>query len=403
MRVRFTVKKPGGLRRSFAIMKDVIFDPGDTSAPKDLKTGKRKTRVQEVHSCNEIDALNQRFLAEDIDEAEALRQIKKVIIPRLKNESGVRARAIDESRFCEDNYRLFVKFYEKEYEENDDKVREDATLENAQIELKKAIIMIEPLPLTTVDKRTLKKHWKDHVEENDLTITAQRRYGTRINQLLRFAGRDFILVLPRKDSIEDIHHLTKDEFDHGLIPAIQKYNDREAELLAKVLFGGGLRYGEAFVFNDPSEIQNNRTVHVARQMDRKLKIRALKNKKKHNTIILPDYVDAFKEWCALPDKKALRVRLHKKIWEYAKVAFPNTPKKQISNHDLRHSFAIYLLGEMGLSISDVAMLIGDEEATVRAHYTGNKVLDPQAKRINAVIDMITAKHKAEKKLLRTKK
>ena len=391
MIVRFAIKKPVGIRRTFAITRDVLYSSQDLNVPINSTTKRPQFRQQVGVQDLELDALNKRFLLNrDKSEQrinEVLEVIRSSIIPRLKRAEGenVRDAAINAAMANQSNYDVYSKLWKAKYDNFENENTESAN-DSAKGEFNKALRLISKFDLKCVSRVEIQYAWK----QLKLNERQSRRYGTRVNQLLQQAGRDFQLKLPKRSkNPPQVRHLTIEEFQHQLLPRIE---DPLVKLMAQVLFGSGVRYGEAFAFGSASELKKNGTVRVYRQMLEKkygLEVVArLKNGKPHDTIVLPSFRKAFREWADVPIKikKEMRAssRIEKVIPSLCKTIFKDSVK-QIKNHDLRHSYAIHMLSRVRLDVTAIALLIGDSEQTVKDHYTGHIVTDPHVDYINGLI------------------
>jgi integrase len=149
-----------------------------------------------------------------------------------------------------------------------------------------------------------------------------------------------------------------------ILPHIQNENIRA---LAVVLFCTGCRLGEAFMFK-ARDLKANSSLFVNRQLDRKLAVREVKNRKPHQTILLDEGREAFLKWSSIVDKESYRKRVQHPIINAAKKAFKDK-ERQISPHDLRHSYAVHMLG-LGVPLDRVAKLLGDSVKTTEDYYAG---------------------------------
>ena len=86
--------------------------------------------------------------------------------------------------FLEDNARIFNDYWAEVYEDEENDNRETSNI-SAKNEFKKALALINPIPLQSVSKKNLKRKWDNLV----LARLARRRYGTRINELAFFGLR----------------------------------------------------------------------------------------------------------------------------------------------------------------------------------------------------------------------
>ncbi|MGK5086915.1 site-specific integrase [Bdellovibrionota bacterium FG-2] len=350
--IRFSIKRPTGKRRSFAIIRDTIhFD------------GKRE-QVQVDDS--RLDAINLN-LQRGLLTAENAHTQTKGLVGTLKSEANVKQRESIDAQLSDQNRKLFTTFWAEKYAtrylKNESSTRND---------LLRALKAIDPLSLVTATKQQL----KDALDKCE--AYQQRRHCIRINQLLEFLSRGFsVEKKPRPHSYPD--YVTWEELQK-ILPHI---HSPEVRNLAVALFGTGARIGEAF---SPafSRLKPNGTIHISTQMDLQGRIREIKNETPHHTILLPKAKEGYLAWCEVENKQAFRNAAINQIIRASRLAFPKRKDKQISAHDLRHSYAIHLLSK-GASLSQIALCLGDTVATVQLHYTGFVMTDESVERLTKLM------------------
>lgn len=351
----FTVNPPNKTRRTFAITPYHRDTEGKKIYGKQLKN-------------EALLSLNDNLKNGLIGLEQARLEIKNIILPSLKAHTGIVEKTNFNRLVGKQNLRAINKYWGDSY------VGKDLVYpEKARAEIIKAISYIEPLSLITSSKKELQSKL-DAV----LKGSRHKRYGCRINQLLTFLGRGFILHLKRPEPAS-VHYLTWSELQtvlpHITNPVIQD--------IATVLFCTGVRLGEAFALN-ARDLKPDNSIYIYRQLDSELRTREIKNRKPHKTILLKEGREAFLRWVAVPDKESYRHRVQHPIILAARKAFKDKAR-QISPHDLRHSYVVHLLG-LGVPLDKVAKLIGDTIKTTEQYYAGFVVSSNEIDFINQIID-----------------
>lgn len=359
MRTRFTVKAPKGARKTFAIVQDTLYADG--------------RRNQVTVEDESLKALNRNLLSGLIGLGDAEIQVRSIIKPRLEKQAGVSDKKDLEQTVSEHNLTVFKKFWEF--------INKERVLKNpvsSRNDLLSSLRAIEPLSLTTATRDDL----RDALDL--LSDKKSRRYAIRINQMLDFLGREIKLPLKEVEQ-EAVHYLEWEEFQR-VLPHLP-YD--ESRILATVLFCTGVRLGEAFMLTERSKKPNN-AIWVEKQLTHKFVVRGLKNGKPHFSVLLEQGLEAYDAWCRLPEHKRrpLRNTISHQLLNASRKVFSDE-QRQISSHDLRHSYAIYLLGYRA-NVTEIASLLGDTEATIRRHYTGWVQNDRMIDNINALLNATKA-------------
>jgi integrase len=315
-----------------------------------------------------VDSLNAQFAKGILNQTDAELRFR-ALIKDLKAAAGIKDRVATESLVNDINMRAFKDFWRARYALNP-KVKPQTKV-TTKHEFMRALALLGNLSIVDVAGDVLQEHWN--------SVANGRKYGIKINQLLRHLGRGITLALPNKI------HKPIQYIDERDLPRLLSHIDTvEGKYLAQVLYATGARIGEAYAFTRRM-LRSDNSIYIERQMLRNGEIDQLKNERPHTTVIIADYKEAFYGWCEVENKKALRNTLDREISRAARSAWPKDKERQISPHDLRHSFAIHMLGT-GLSLSDIAMMLGDDEQTVREYYTGFVMKDRQISRINELIN-----------------
>ena len=336
----FIIKRPDEKRRTFQVL------------PYYREDGKKLYLNPVEHEA--LTAVNSQLAAGKLTADEARMHIKRVLIPKLKGDFGMAESLAVEARIGEHNLRLFNEYWRAVYRRK----KIDAP-ETARSQFLHALLTLEPHSLHSTSIEVLQSHW-----DKQMSGTRHKRYGARINQLLKHAGRTTTLSLDRADAPQTIW-ITWEELNKILAYV----NDSVLRSLYRMLWATGCRLGEAFAFST-EDLSSKNTLYVHRQVTSKLKIKPqTKNRKKHHTVVLPEGLPATQEWLALADKLTYRRRASHPLRAAARKAFPTSPNKWVSPHKLRHSF-VHRLVEKGVSLHDIKNLIGDTLKTTEETYSG---------------------------------
>lgn len=340
MRCGFTIKKPNGTRRTFSVHKKIYQ--------------LNAKPLQPILKDNRIDSINQNYKSGVLTFEQAHIQIKE-LIAQFKKELGAKDSAITKSQISSYNLNVYNGIIQHHYYG-----RPILRIHTVHNEFNFALLAIEPLSLISSSKNEL----QDKVDKA-FNAKQSKRYVGRINQLLKFAGRNFTLF-HKKPVIEPVRYTNFDDLKK-LMTLIQ---DKDLVNLYYTLYSTGVRLGEAFVISS-RDIKANNTIYIQNQMTEKKEIREIKNKKFHHTLILNEGLKYVKQWAALTrERKAeLRTRCQHPLLKAVRSAYPGDVEKQVSCHDLRHSFVIHLL-DRGVPLDKCAKLIGDSIKTVEQYYAG---------------------------------
>jgi integrase len=352
----FLVKKPDSSRRTFQIV------------PYEWANGKKVySRPLEDAS---LAALNKSLRAGTLTEAQALLEIKTRLLPELRRRLGVPERVLAEAQVSENNLKVFKQFWSEEYRRA--KLEYPPTVKHEFIA---ALRILEPLSLHTCTADELQDHW-DKKESG----TRHKRYGNRVNQLLRFLKRGFELRTDRAVT-PPLKWVTWLELEQIL----EHVQDEQLRDLYRSLYGTGARLGEMLALEE-DDVRANGTVYICKQIDRDKRLKPYtKNKKSHDTLILREALPAVKRWAKVPNKAALRSRCQKPLIEAALKTFPSNPTKQISPHKLRSSYVKQML-TLGVPLHRIALFLGDLVSTLETSYRQWVVSDAEIDFVKEIMD-----------------
>jgi integrase len=191
-------------------------------------------------------------------------------------------------------------------------------------------------------------------------------------------------LVPDDADQKPVKHLSEDDFKlvlpHLPTPAHKEF--------AKLCFYLGCRVGEGMALT-PSDYREKRDcvliakqISIAGHAEREVKART-KNKRIREAFLFPAGKGAFRAWTGglkLELSKEEREKLSREMKKACAKAFGSDETRHLTWHDLRHCYAIRLL-DKGLTIDDVADMIGDSVVVAKKHYVGFVVSDARMERI----------------------
>lgn len=181
-----------------------------------------------------------------------------------------------------------------------------------------------------------------------------KKRATSINRLRKYLGLTYIEHLrPEK---EEVVYLSLAQFGE-----LQKKLDGAYKILCAVAFYTGMRRGEIFAL-EPSDIKGD-VIHVVRQIDANGNLRLPKNRKKRKAFIIPGGEEWLQKWFEIKASTSRQLKLSAMCQEKANIRF----------HDLRHSYAVYMISK-GATIDWVAKSLGHSRETCERFYCSH-VLD----------------------------
>lgn len=174
--------------------------------------------------------INDQYQDKLISNLEAETLLKDLIQNEYKK-LNVRNQVLKNSVISEVNQKTFNKFWDKVYS-----IRYLSDEKSPKHDILKALKLIEPLSIQTSTASQLQNKLRDSGASN----AEIKRASDRLNQLLKFLGRDFKLNKP-KATYKKVQYVTLDDFNkiHAHLP------DSEMKDFAMTLFSTGLRFSEA--------------------------------------------------------------------------------------------------------------------------------------------------------------
>ena len=337
--MRYFIKRPGKTRRTFAV---VCYELQTRQKKAYLKLPSQLAAV--------VEDVNTKFLNKTYDEPTAHTLLREAIALELRR-AGTAVRAIRDQRLSEANQKLLTSYWRDEY-----LGRELADNGKAmRYKLEQALRAIEPLSLSLASRSELASKLASSVKD----VSRRRAVSDRLNQLLKYAKRDFRLTKP-KPAYEQVDYVTEQQ----LASLVGHFDDSILVSLAWTLFGTGLRLSEALALR-PADFRRGELV-VDKQLPLSGELKRPKAGKTGTVAVLPQAVKALEAWLAVNDKASYRYKLYDALelaCSKAKLG------KRIGPHDLRHSHAIYLL-ERGASLTEVSLQLRNTVSVCQRYYTG---------------------------------
>ncbi|MEK2690466.1 tyrosine-type recombinase/integrase [Bdellovibrio sp. GT3] len=329
-----------------------------------LLAADRKKRIYvkpNADLCAKVKKINCRLLSGTIDENQ-VRTLLGDLIQKQYERYEVQSRAVRDARLSEINEKLFAAYWAERYAPRT-KLKDKTS---PRLDIKKALSMIGNLSLLTAKKIEL-----ENALEKYQTRQADRA-TSRLNEMLKWLDRKENGVPLRLEApapeIREIQYCTLEEFSKILV----HIEDVELKLFASVLFGAGLRVGEALALGEHN--LRNGVLRIAQQIDKSGKRVLPKKNSVGDVVVVPEFINSVKQWLKVEDKLKLRYKLYDSLYDAARKAFPKSAigqvdRRWISPCDIRHSHAIYLL-ENGVSMTQVAQNLRNGIKVCQQYYTG---------------------------------
>lgn len=311
-----------------------------------------------------LDNINNQFQTGSISFEKARMLVKDIV-------EQIRAQDKEALQFHSDNQELVRRYWSEEYGHRDIVDRGSALNR-----LKRAADAVGPYSLYSASREELQAEIDRRFKGNK-----QRAIVAAVNQLLKYVGRKDKLRRGREE-FNRVRYLTKDELPRMLTHIA----DDKLRLMHEVAFATGLRAGELFGLL-PDDIKDGH-LQIFTQIDTDRRRRATKTRKERKAYILKSHLPAVKEWARIPLEERLRFR-KRSIAVVTKraclKAFPGQTDKHCVFHDLRHSYAIYMVSR-GISLTLVSQSIGDSLKVTERYYSGFALTDDSIQLISTLLD-----------------
>lgn len=357
-RVRFYVKKPGGGRATFQVLRDQI------------KSGKRD---QSKVTDERLDAINKSYKSGSQDFETCLIQVQEIIASLYKQHQ----RQFPVNVHNDENLKVFKDYWKYRYE--------DSGIERPEVaedELLSALNILGPLSLYSASKEELQKKIDTGTKNKP---NKQRRVIQRITAMLKFIGRHDIRLRKQKPAKHRVRHITEKD----LPKLLARLDSTPLKALVSLCFYSGLRPGEAYALTPDSLISGDQIRVVDQLHFRNEYLKDTKNGVVRNAFLLLEGIEAFHAWTGITpeqmeEMKEMREDLAKVIKEACLAAFPGEPLKHLVFKDLRHCYAIQMV-RRGVSLSLVAQSLGNTLTVCQMYYAGFVLTTDSVEAIRAIV------------------
>lgn len=329
------VYSPSGAHKSFRIVR--------------VYRGSRKT---ETVRTDETERVNEAFFQGAISEENARHQMT-AIRDTMYKELGISPIVLV---WNEENRRYMEEYLKFKYGARMATLKDPASTRN---EWTRAMDSVGELDLRRASQAEIEKAL------SLFDAVKRARVTNKINTMLKFLGRDFVLSAPEKPK-KRISYITKPDLPDLLkvLPA------HDVKVLHEVAFYTGVTIGEAFALDQKSFRHGHHIIDIAEQVDREGKVRESRVKKR-SAIYLPEGEKALLDWFHVRENfnEGYRKNIARLTKQAASKAFPEQPYKHITFQDLRHSYAVNLLrAPQPTPLWLVAECLGISQAAAKEYY-----------------------------------
>jgi len=349
----FSLKRPRADRRSFAIVKKLRHNPG--RVPSSTIEDKRLAVLNRLYKQHTI----------TFEEAEA--GANAIIRDRY----GAQRKRVPCSAT---NTQLLKDYWATRY--NRRRLKDPRASYNG---LRRAVDALGTVSLLTGTERALQKALDARYPDNRHIAMVGR-----LKEMLTHYGRTDIHLQPRRRDLKETTHLTLEEW--GTVSA--RLPEGSFKAACWLAFTTGMRLGEVWAIRaeDVVAVDNTCYLRVRWQLDKRMNRVELKNRKPHNTFLLPEGWQWLDTWLqvSMEERKQLRNIRHADLLREACVEAGMPEEKQIVFHALRHSYAIHL-AKAGVSMEVLGKLLGDSVATVECYYAHYLARDETMKLVAGVL------------------
>lgn len=260
------------------------------------------------------------------------------------------------------NVRILNDFLKKTYTESKKTRMENGSFESSVYYLQNGLLSLGNIPIDG-DLEAIQN-------KLDKTLKAKPNIHKKRVAALNRLRKWLILppILHLKKDINDVKYLTEKE----VMKLIDKAESPAKELIAAAWYTG-LRLGELHALTERA-IKSATTLLVTRQIDKWGNSRLPKYRKQRKAYMLPGGVEWVHKWLAVKSDMKRNYQISNITQELAGVRF----------HDLRHSYAVYLLGK-GATLSWVAQSLGHSTDVCERYYAGHVLADDAIELMNRLV------------------
>jgi integrase len=315
-----------------------------------------------------LDAVNAEYRNSRLTKEQTAERVEAIKHTLQKEEERRRGYVVHSS----DNAALLDTYLAKHYPAS---YRTEIDFQTCYNRLRRAIEALGPLSLLTASQQDLDEQLARIKRPN-----LRRAAISAIRQLLGHAGRnDVVLRMPDAERPR-VRWLSKDELEK-LLPNI---SDPVFRCMCGVAFYTGLRKGEIFGLS-ASDYFNGR-LNVQQQLDTEFCLRETKTGRTRRTYILPGGEKYVEQWLDIANQEKLAIRniRHSDLLTPVAEKLFRDPLKHVVFHDLRHSYAAFLVSH-GVSMTLTAQSLGNSVIVCEKYYSGFVLVDEAFITIDRII------------------
>lgn len=331
---RLYIRKPRGKKSSFQIQKHI-------------QGGSKVVKVE--HPV--LNAINENFLAQSISEEEAQKEIGK-LIDRLYSEAGVQI-SLEVSN--QENEAHLQRYWESEYS-----YRQIVDPKSSWNQFQRVIKALGPVSLMSASQQEIQQ-----VLDKSFETNVHSRMVGATKSLLKFLGRHDVRLRKKRPPRSAPPYLT--ESDLKLL--VQTIESTPFRLMVQMAFYSGCRKGELLALNEMS-LKPDGSLYIGGQIKNGQEVEP-KSGSVGSTFLFEEGRAIYKDW--IKEKNNVTsyelAQSSRILRQFCKRAFPKHKEKWIRFHDLRHSYAIHLLGH-GASLTDVAQCLRNDIRVCQRYYAG---------------------------------
>lgn len=354
--LRYNIQSPSGTHYNFRVKAYRVNEDG--------------SRSYEPFVSPDLEAINRRLRGGQMKESDAHLAIRNLVAMRYRLSEDLQIK-LRHTQLAEKHTELLSNLWENKYGS-----RFLVDPRTTEYEFVRALKALGSLSIYTATGKEI----QDALKANTKDVNQHRRVVGKLNELLRFIGRDITLGRPSKPR-KAIKHLKHDDI---LLLASHASNPRH-KMSVIGLYGGGFRIGEWFGLEEDS-LRGENQVYVDRQQKKDGSITLPKRGKVGLVSVFPQSWEMIKEWAALEKN---RYQEYPELYSFIKKAsielWPKNKSKHITIHDLRHSHAVRLREHYAAIIDDVAMNLRNDVKVCQDYYAGYGHTETTANRLKALL------------------
>ncbi len=300
----------------------------------------------------DLDSLNKAYAQNKVTLIESTKQAKS-ILKQLKVSQNIQDGL--EDVFNSENEKILKLFLEDYFKRKRFLVDKDS----ARYKFERAVKAVGKMSLYTSSEEDL----LSCILELDFDENKKRDIVAKLNSILKFLKRDVVIPSPPK-VVNEVLFLTENE----VLKVSEHLKDETLKHLCLLSFYSGLRIGECLAVKE-SSLKSEGIILIEHQIDKAGKKRLPKNRKQRKAFLIENGLESFNYWIKHKEEfEASRNIINKRFRVACRRVF-KSKDKHCKWHDLRHSYAVHLIGK-GIPIQLVAQSMGNSIKVCEEYYSG---------------------------------